>query len=205
MRQDALKAYPFKPPLRFQAQPKITVADNFNRADETPLSGGGNWTTTTHHLNLASNAVSIDTTDAGNNQEAVYASWTGTNDHYSQADATTTGSPGGAAGIGVSVRSTSSGTNENCYFCVIENSAGNLSTYKVVNNSFTQLRQDVVTYVAGAIVKLQISGTTLTVFYNKVQIGGTITDSAISSGKPGLFYSSNLTTGKLDNWVAADL
>lgn len=55
-------------PVRaFQAFPSTSILDNFNRANENPLSGGGNWTGPVetgagkNQLRLVSNAVTGDT------------------------------------------------------------------------------------------------------------------------------------------------
>jgi len=176
-----------------------TNTDNFNRANETPLSGGGNWTSTTNRVDLISNQVT--TAGTGSDREAVYAAWANGNDQYSQLKVTVSGTTAGA-GFGVSVRSTTTGSTFNCYRVVL-NSDGEYEVCKMVSSSCTSLRTGTLSYVAGTALGLSVLSTTLKVWYGGTQVGADITDSGIASGKPGIAYSSTLSvvpTG--DDWDA---
>jgi hypothetical protein len=172
-----------------------TSSDNFNRANETPLAG--NWTSVTGQpgtLNLSANAVSIG--NAGNDA-AYYYTGTWANDQTSSVEVTASNSSAGA-GAGPVVRAA---TGANTFYRAVVDSTGNYEVGKVIAGTFTSIRTGTVSFANGLALKLSITGTTLTLFYNGTQVGATMTDSSIASGKPGIGYSSTLTATTMDNWV----
>lgn len=173
------------------------TTDNFNRADETPLAG--NWTRVpgeTGTINLSGNAVTPNSI----NFDTAYYYNAGSfgNDQYSQIKVTVSGAAAGA-GLGVIVRASTS--VDTYYRCVLDG-AGNIEFGSVVASTFTFIAGRTVTYSAGAILKLDVTGTTFTITYNGTQAGATITDSSISTGKPGIAYSSVVTSASGDDWQA---
>lgn len=176
-----------------------TNTDNFNRANETPLSGGGNWTSTTNQIVLTSNTVQPAGT--GNDREAVYVAWANGNDQYSQMKITAVTSTAGN-GFGVCVRHDPTVGTKTMYRLVLEG-GGNFEVLKLVAGTPTSLRTGTVTYSAGTALGLSVQGSTLKVWYNGSQVGTNITDSTITTGDPGIAYSSTLSsvpTG--DDWDA---
>jgi hypothetical protein len=177
-----------------------TNTDNFNRANQSPISGNG-WTDKGNAI-LTSNAVTALTPSSDG--QARYSSWAGGDDQYSQGEITVTGTSAGA-GIGPAVRC-STDANKTLYRLVID-AAGNYELSKFISAAFTSLRTGTLTYVAGQKLGLSATGgatTTLKIWYNNVQIGTDVTDSSspITTGQPGFGYSSTVTTAVFDNWDA---
>ena len=180
--------------------PKLLATDRFNRANETPLSGGGNWTTvpsTGGTMNLTANQVVPNSLTA----DAAYC-WTGSgsfgNDQYSQAEITG-GNFASGSGMGVIVRGAHQ--SRTYYFAMVDNNTpSNCQLCKFVAGTFTALWTRTVTYSAGAPLRLSVTGTTLTVTYNGSAVGANTTDNSISTGKVGIAFSSNDSAISLDNW-----
>jgi hypothetical protein len=180
-----------------------TLSDDFTRANENPIAT--NWTDSTvaGHIDmiLFNNHVEPAGFGAGDG-ECFRTSWAGGDDQYSQAKITVVGNNAAAhAGLGVEVRrSTTAGTNTS-YRAVIDD-AGTIFLHKAVTGTGTNITTRSVTYVAGTRLGLSVSGTTLKIWYGGVQQGADVTDSDVTSGSPGLAYSSNITGGSIDNWDA---
>lgn len=173
-----------------------TVTDSFGRANETPLAG--NWTQDSGaSFNLSSNTV-VGTTLA-NDKWAYYNAWSGGDDHYSQV-ALTEGSDVTGAGAGVCIRKATSATET--MYRLVTNGSGAFELGKLIAGAFTSLRTGTFTYVAGQKVGLRVLGTTLQIWYNGVQVGTDLTDSGISTGAPGIAYSSVAPSFTLDDWDA---
>jgi hypothetical protein len=176
-----------------------TNTDNFNRANEDPLSGGGNWVSTTNRIQLISNTV--QPLGTSNDREAIYTVWANGNNHYSQMKITSVASSTGN-GFGVCVRHDPTVGTKTMYRLVLEG-GGNFEVVKLVAGATTSLRTGTVSYVAATALGLSINGSTLKVWYAGVQIGADITDSTITTGVPGIAYSSTVAsvpTG--DDWDA---
>lgn len=176
-----------------------TNTDNFNRADEAPLSGGGNWSSTTNRIDLVSNQVQPAGTS--NDREAIYTAWSNGDDQYSQIKVTAiTGTAGN--GFGPCVRHNSTVGTKTMYRLIL-NGDGEYELLKFITGTPTSLASGTVTYSAGTALGLSINGTTLKMWYGGTQFGSNITDSGIASGVPGIAYSSSLSsvpTG--DDWDA---
>jgi hypothetical protein len=179
------------------------ATDNFNRANETPL--GGNWTLSgagDNDFNLSANHIvpantSVDSVDWYN---AVV--WP--NNQYSKASIVAPGTSAGGQGMGLCVRHATS--LRTYYGCVIDAAgASNVQLFKMVAGTKTVIWTRTATYSSGAIMELQVQGTTLRVIYNGSQVGADATDSAISTGNAGLYYSSTDASATLDNWEGGSL
>ncbi len=180
----------------------ILASDNFNRANETPLSGGGNWTTQTgsNAFNLSSN-VAVPSV-VNNDDVSVYTAGTWPNDHYSQADLTVTSTAGGDQGIGLVVRASAAAVTH--YRAVADHAAsGNISIDKAVAGVYTTLSSGTSSWTNGATWELDVQGTTLTFKRAGTTILST-TNASIASGKPGIMLSSNVTSASVDNWAGGD-
>lgn len=180
----------------------VIATDNFNRANETPLSGGGNWS-----LSFGDNPWDL----SGNvvvprflSQDCImhYTAGTWPNDQYSKADLTVTATVGGDQGVGLTVRGTTAATTY--YRAVADHAASsNVSIAKMVAAVHTTLTSGTFTWTDGATWELRVQGTTLTFICNGTTVL-TTTDSAIASGKPGIALSSNVTAASIDNWEGGD-
>lgn len=180
----------------------ILASDNFNRANETPLSGGGNWTTQAGNnpFNLSSN-VAVPSSVASDDV-SVYTAGTWPNDHYSQADLTVTSTGGGDQGIGLVVRASAAAVTH--YRGIADHaSSGNIWISKLVAGVYTNLSSSTSSWTNGATWELDVQGTTLTFKRAGTTILST-TNSSIASGNPGIILSSLVTSASLDNWQGGD-
>lgn len=177
------------------------VSDDFNRANSTGL--GANWTSVTNHFDIVSNQAVSNV--AGDNQN-VYtgASWTGGNDHYAEfaiISIVTTGQDTGPI-----VRSATA--SETFYYFAlnyVDASVGLGSSFSCAVQkapSFTVISSATITVSANDVLRLEANGTSLTAKVNGVTKIGPSSDSAIASGKPGMFGFGASAT--LDNFAAGD-
>lgn len=176
------------------------ATDNFNRADANPISG--NWTTfsgeTAFQITTNTARPSNSLSDAGSYESS--ATWP--NDQYSQAKATAPTSFNDGSGIGVRVRMSTSART--AYDSIVD-SSGHAFHDKFVAGTFTQIWTRAITYSAGAVIYLEVQGTTLVTKYNGAAVGASNTDSSIASGKAGLRHSSNTNSNTLlDDWEGGD-
>ena len=182
------------------------VSDDFNRANSTGL--GANWTSSVGGgFDVVSNHASSAIT-GGNDNAAVYsgAGWTGGNDQYSEAQIIT--KPSGQD-AGVICRGATGAETFYLYDVNFDDAAVALGSsmtnrmYKTVGGSFTQLGSNSVeTVSSGDVLRVEANGTSITAKRGGVTKIGPITDSAIASGKPGLF---GFGPGNVfDNWAAGD-
>lgn len=178
------------------------VSDNFNRVDENPLSGGGNWTTVTNEVapKIVSNVIVPGTADVWN--ASYYSGATFANDQYSRADI----QPGGTNGEGLICR-VQSGV-ETMYRLHFSSAANKWRVYKIVNGTSSQLGTDSGTFpIYPATVEMRCTGTstvTIEYIYNGTS-QGTQTDSSstITGGNPGIELINS--GAALDNWYGGDL
>lgn len=183
--------------------------DNFNRADNADL--GPTWDvrpSETAFKVISNHATASDhALDCGETFNGI--NWP--TDQYAQAEITT-GSAGGPTlgqGPGVSLRSST--VVRTYYRCVIANTASGdkIELAKFIAGSNTQLATRAVTYSAGAVLKLSVTGSVLTITYNGSVAGSTVSDSAIGSGRAGLAFSSGVvfTDGVefVDNWEGGNI
>jgi hypothetical protein len=172
--------------------------DDFT-ASADPL--GGSWTTITGQGAMRSVVGIVEPSNSTGDAGSVYSGGTFATNQWCEADITTLGTGGGGQGIGLAVRAVT-----NSFYRLVMDGSGssNMELGKIVNGSFTSLATRTVTYVDGQVLRLEVSGTTLKIIYNGSQVGATVSDNAILSGKPGLAYSSLATSSELDNWKAGD-
>lgn len=180
------------------------ATDDFNRADNTSL--GANWTTVSTGgfdatgFQIVSNAAQPEQL-TGDDLE-LYTGSTFADDQYAQAKVTVT-STGSNAGLGVVVRGA---TNGSCYRAVVSKAASNnVSLFKFVAGAGTNLGNRTTTWVDGDTLRIEVQGTTITLYQNGVALGATFSDSALASGAPGISHSTSITSGSLDDFAAGDL
>jgi hypothetical protein len=176
--------------------------DNFNRAGP---GLGGNWTQTTSENTLVIASNHIEFGSAGSDAGNLYTGSAFANDQYSQLTLPVIATAGGGVGtgIGVGVREANGART---YYRVVCCAAGT-ELGKVVSGSFTSLGTDSTAWADGDIVRLEVSGTSITVKRNGATIGGlTTTDGDIGSGSASMKYSSAASgTPTADDWDGGDI
>jgi hypothetical protein len=184
----------------------VLATDNFNRADNASL--GANWTICTGtNLNASGfQIVSLHVEPASSAVDSmeVWSAVAFPNDQYAQAACTVTGTTGGT-GPGVFVRGTA-GNNPPCYRATVCKAASNnVEIIQQVGTTYTNIGFRTTTWVDGDILRLQVSGTTIRVYQNGVQLGADITDAVLTTGSAGIIYSSTASGSQIDNWEAGSL
>jgi hypothetical protein len=92
-----------------------------------------------------------------------------------------------------------------CYRLIGDHAASvNFSIDKFVSGTFTNLGTRTQAFSDGDLVYLEVQGTTLVAKVAGSQLGASITDSAIASGKAGISFSSTETSASLDDWEGGD-
>jgi hypothetical protein len=178
----------------------LTASDNFNRANEDPLSDGGNWT------NLGGDNFTTESTSvaapAGSGYNWVYraGSWSG--DHSSEFTLTTyTANVGYAVGVAVRMQ----GSGENGYELIAYN--GNYLVREMTAGTPANIATLVATPSATDVMKLSITGSNMT-----ASIDGTpdancnpCSDASFTGGAPGMSGIATLSAMQVDDWSGADV
>jgi len=184
----------------------VSVTDNFNRSNETPLV---NWihlkpvaVANDRSFNLVSNAAAPQT--LGGDHCSVWAGRSFSPDQYSQAACTVTGTTSDR-GPGVCVRAHP--PHRHYYRAVVSKAVADNVAVSIHRVGFGGeiLAVRTVTWVDGDVLLLEIRGTdppVLKVYQNGVQLGADINSTAphILEGNPGIAYSSVTTSASVDNW-----
>jgi hypothetical protein len=181
----------------------ILASDQFQRANESPLSNGGNWTTPINggaQVNLVSNlAVASSTTVESR------AFWTGLvwpNDQYSEV-VIGTGFVS-TTSVDASVRFTTNNAVNTGYRFIVQPTIWTL--FKNLNGVGIVLASGSGTFAVGDTIRLEVQGTNLVGKKNGNVIVGPISDSDISSGRAGfgLFETSVASNAKISSWVGGN-
>lgn len=161
----------------------FSATDNFNRADANPV--GGNWVTCTgsNNARIVSNQLKSSSTGS-----YIYYNATTANDQYSQCVQA-------ASVCGPAVRL--QGTSRDGYFYHV-NSA---TLYSRVSGTANSILTTGDTPSTTAVYKLEVIGSTLTVYKDGISIGS-VTNTDFTSGWTGIYIGSN--TGKVDDWAGGD-
>jgi len=176
----------------------ILAIDSFQRANENPLSNGGNWTTVTGEsaLQIVSNVCEGSSTSARNSSFFSGVVWP--NDQYSEMKLTSAAS--GTLGPLVRVASAA----ETYYFAALSNgdtSNSFVTIYQVVAGSFNSLGSSSgFTTAAGGVLREQAQGTTISALYNGISVLS-VTDSTITAGSTGIQTDANpLSNVQISAW-----
>ncbi len=177
------------------------AADSANRANENPLSDGGNWV----DVALPSYGPVQILNDAfeGTVANGNIALWTGNafnNNQYSQM--TVTANTTSSDYVMLLLRSNTSAVSYSTYEAYIEGGVSPAITIrKSVANTYTVLAGPTTIVATPPFVfTFGIAGTTLYAYINGVQVI-TATDTSLSSGSPGmLLFPSSLANVKATNW-----
>lgn len=190
----------------------INAADTFHRANENPLSQGGNWKLVSGQGALqVSGNVCTWTNCASPNGEMYFDGALGWTNCPSQTSSTwVTGGPNTAAGGGWGPFVRCSPTVRTYYEAIVWQ--GNVRLEERISGvGNTQLADITVTYVTGAELTLSVTGSDLTnnvnliVTYNNVQLTNMHPFHVITNGFPGIRYSSADSTCLMavTNWVGS--
>ena len=175
-----------------------TDTDAFTRANANPLDG--NWTTniSDNPFQLSSNTAIPQNigVDSVNIRTGTWGA-----DQFSAAKITVTGS-GVGTGPGVAVRCA---TASQTYYRLVVDASGNFELAKFVSGSYSSLRTGTLSYSAGTELALSVSGSStavIKIWYGGSQVGADYNDSSspITTGNPGLSYSSASSTAIVDDW-----
>ena len=178
----------------------LPATDAFTGTNDTALNTySANWAHNSGLLEIQSNACAPDATGV-----ECGARWTAdafNNDQYSQC-VLSAKSGSTAEAIGPGVRHAAGGTAT--YYGYYDDGGTTGYCFKNVAGTWTQLGATFTSPSAGATVRLEVQGTTLTVKYNTVS-QGTRTDSAIASGVAGITGFGSSTGMRADSWQADNL
>lgn len=172
-----------------------TFTDDFNRADESPITG--DWTNTAGTIRILSQQV------RGNGAESIaIVSGSSFDDNQSATVEFTTLVNSDLGGVGVRVD-----TNGDGYILQWPTSNSSLVVNARVGGSSTALFTRSVGSVltVGDTITLDVTGNVLSCFRNGVQVGASYTDasSTFTSGSPAIWYSAQNVGGtRLDNFSA---
>ncbi len=169
---------------------KVSISDNFDRANANPI--GAPWVTVTGANPLQISSNTCKGTVSGQHSIAYYNTALSAN-QFAQAKVTGTDTY-------VLVRVSSSA---NTWYAACYAATNILRVKKCVNGTITTIGADYsVTITSGtSVIRIEANGTTLTPYVDGVALA-TRTDSATATGYAGGDVWSN---GNLDNWSAGDL
>src|SRR5678816_1020800 len=171
--------------------------DDFNRANEAPLSGGGNWAIGTGHaqMDLTTNKVASVSSDAC----MVYSAFTGGDAQYAEAKITVSGTNGGGAGAGLCLRHAAAA--QTFYRLVVDHAATlNVDVERQVAGVSTSIVRITQAWTDGDTWRFEIFGGHIWVFLNGVYVCGGF-DTTIVGGKPGLVMSTTVTSYSIDDFA----
>jgi hypothetical protein len=183
-----------------------TFSDNFNRADENPLSGGGVWSggyTSLVSLLVTSNTVSISdiTTDSFETVNSPSFS----NDQWGQVTISTLGS--GTSEVSIGLRFSAPATWSG-YLCLAAKGEANSSRIvKITTGTGSDLATDnSATWAATDTILCETQGTALRMYRNGGLLLST-TDGTYASGRIGLDMFNDMGSAQLkaDNYSGGDI
>jgi hypothetical protein len=169
-----------------------SYSDDFNRANG---GLGSNWSQIGEDTNLSisSNTVINGAYEFG---LAVYVGGDMSDDNYYSQVTCNSGGPCGPA-----VRATNA---SNFYYVRYEGQWADFRIRKVVGGTDTVIAEIYGSGSSSSVVRLEVNGTTLTAY-----VGGTqrlqVTDTSLSSGRPGFFISRYSGAAYIDDWSAEDV
>ena len=182
------------------------VTDNFNRANNTSL--GTNYTEVTtnlgRHLTISSNTAVPSALDSGDSI-SLWTHDTFSNDQYAQAKITTSGTLD-QCGSGVIIRGSGGNEGTGTYIWVIAHhgATNNISIAEIVGGTYALKKQVSQSWTDGDTWRIEATGTSYTIKLNGTTVT-TTTESSVTSGSPGPFYSSTITSTAIDDFEGGDL
>lgn len=176
----------------------LPATDSFTASDGTALTTySANWTLNSGNFDIQSNSLRSNT---GGTETAAHWDADAFNaDQYAQCVASVLDT--GSGRVGVAVRCNTGGTAN--YYGAYWSSAS-CEVFKVVSGVFTQLGAAFSAPSTNDVVRLEVSGTTLTLKYNGSS-QGTRTDSDLASGAAGVSGYDSGNNGRIDSWEGGNL
>lgn len=183
------------------------ASDNFNRAGPAL---GANWAGLVDTL-VGAITISASTVFVGVASDADSAArWVGAgnfgNDHWSSAVFAETDFGATGYAIGVIARASADTDANRDYYFHRANSNDTSEFGKTINGAETIFNSGAVTWSDGDRVEIEVEGTTIRACKNGVPIGGafTVTDSALSTGLPGILAQGDSAVATGDDWEAGN-
>ena len=174
----------------------VLASDDFNRANANPI--GSPWVGSTNNIQIVSNQVTG--TNAGTNNSAYYGGVTFEVDGYVQARLKSVSSSFG----GVTFRhSTSAATYYSAHF-----QPGTSTTYITtwIAGGATDITTSTgITWAINDVMRLEVEGTTLTLFKNGSQVLQGTNGDITAVGQAGLHIYSNASDIAFDDFEAGTL
>jgi hypothetical protein len=184
----------------------VLATDSFDRADGIDL--GADWDVVLDHQRwvITSNRVEPQDLALGKDASEMNVSTAWPADHFSRATIAAIAGTGSDTGVGVAVRCVTNGIDTASMYRVVANLAGtnNTSLDRYVANVYSTLLQGTAAWTVGDRIELQVQGLTLVVLRNGAVVFST-TDSALSTGRPGISHSAVVASASVDNWEGGDL
>lgn len=184
-----------------------SAADNFNRADENPLSGGGAWVTAFGELPMqvvgnACTPTNVGSTDNGSRYVAIVNCAPA---QYSRAKLSVSGGTG-SQGVCLKVRM-APGALSFYRLTVNHDTTNNISLQRFVAGTVTMLSGWPVTqaWTDGDVWELQMVGPRLRVYRNGTQVGSDTIDANVTAGEPGHGISTTITSATIEDWEGGEL
>lgn len=178
----------------------LPATDVFTGTNGTQLNVySSNWAYNAGDFIINTNSVAPD--DSTNECGARWTADAFNNDQYSQCVLAAKEGTGNFA-VGPSVRHAAAGTAT--YYGYYADGASTSYCFKMVAATWTQLGASFTSPAAATVLRLEASGTTLTVKHGGVS-QGTRTDSAIASGVAGVTGFSASTSMRLDTWEGGNV
>lgn len=169
----------------------VLATDNFNRANSTTL--GANWTDINIGWGVTTNEA--DATNAADAQSSGYSAITWPNDQYAQCVLRTMDTTADE-GAGPLLR----GDATNIYLS--QGNTADVRLYKRLSGIFTQLGSTAGAAASGDKLYAEAQGSSLLVQKNGTTVVGPVTDTAIASGRAGLWDFDDVAT--VDDWEGGD-
>lgn len=184
------------------ANRRTLASDEFNRGT---VGLGARWTEYRGLFNLRINSNQVDANSPGFDGDVVYIGTSFPADQWAQCTLKNLNVPALGEGYGLAIRADAA--THFGYRVVVSDPGGAGDNIEIA--SFTPTYTLIATrryspVVSGDVLRVEMEGTTMRVYINDVQLGADITNSAISSGAPGMGHSSTTSAGNIDNWSAGD-
>jgi hypothetical protein len=184
----------------------LVASDDFNRTDGSP---GSNWTQT--NTDAGTMAIATNQIQPGNSLGPSSMVWAGAgsfnNNQYAKLKLTAITFGDNNYGIGVTVRASNDLTTTRDHYFFIAGTSGLGTLGKTVNGTVTTLHSATVGWATNDTIELEAEGTTVRAMKNGVALGGsfTVTDTSLSTGKPGVTGTGDSGVAKGDDWESGNL
>jgi Glycosyl hydrolases family 43 len=173
--------------------------DTFQRANENPLSDGGNWTTITGLSALEVSSDKCIPSATGTNCGSLFTGVVSPNDQY--VEIVLAGTLGASDFVLPVLRSNASGSNR----YELQISSSQLIIIVVNNGTPTTLKTVSASFVIGDVIRFTVAGASLTVYHN-YSLATAVFDTTITFGTFGLILNaaSTATDVAISSWTGGN-